>query len=799
MRNLVDKAKAITAEDLIRRYDLDGIKKYKQSINTLNDGLTKTNANMEQYVDVLTKDIKELQNQVDGNVMSWFFPGVPTLDNAPANEWITDEDKEKHLGDLYYDQETGFVYRWVITNDEYKWLKLVDSGVAEALALANSAKDTADSKRRTFFDEPTTPYDSGDLWIYNGEIYRCIRSRAEGDWNTADWVNDLIYTDDTTANKALTDLNGFKQEVKTEYVTNKVLEETENSLSSTIETVRIQVDKKNTIFKEQPTTPYIVGDAWIQNEKVYVCKTAREEGDFTIDDWELDLDNTQFATRTQLEQTDNSISLISERVGKIEGEDYVTSAELKVATDSIQSNISATYITKTETTTAITQAKEEAVTEATEKATSVVDDKIQDLPTKEEVEIAKQEAISSAETSMDTKLEDYSTTDETTIIIDNAKQDAIDTATENANTSMDSKLENYSTTTETNDAIDQAKDEAISSANGTTDEKLKKYSTTIEMNNAITQTVNASENSIMLEVNKKVDDEELTSAKIIARINDDTSEAVINADKISLEGKVIDLTAEDVTINSDNLNILEDGKIELINDDFLSNSTFVVRNTDDTIRANVGAGTLNIGTTDQYYHKTMLVLENGRSSDVMVTSNHQETVMYDNYDSGVFYKMDTSYNDDGCHINTGGMPIFLNSKDILEKNYLQIRPTSDYTIQVNNTTEIVPLTHQLVKGGSKLTLNSDGTVTIGAGVSRIKVSSSITWANVSAGTKNLYYYLNESNVRFIQSYGNGTTIVTIADYYIDVNEGDIFSLRTYGTAGEVIRSTRSHLSIEVVE
>jgi hypothetical protein len=136
------------------------------------------------------------------------------------------------------------------------------------------------------------------------------------------------------------------------------------------------------------------------------------------------------------------------------------------------------------------------------------------------------------------------------------------------------------------------------------------------------------------------------------------------------------------------------------------------------------------------------------------------------------------------------------------KNYIQIRPNTDYSIKATNTVETVPLTFKMVKGGNKLTLNSDGTITIGSGVSRIKVSSSITLsALASSGSKNLYYYLNEETVRYIQTHctAGAHNIVTISDYYIDVNEGDIFSLRTYGTAGEKILSTRSHLTIEVIE
>lgn len=60
------------------------------------------------------------------------------------------------------------------------------------------------------------------------------------------------------------------------------------------------------------------------------------------------------------------------------------------------------------------------------------------------------------------------------------------------------------------------------------------YATVYEMNSAITQTAN----EINLEVSKKVDDEELTGANITLRINEDTSEATINADKININGAI---------------------------------------------------------------------------------------------------------------------------------------------------------------------------------------------------------------------------------------------------------------------
>ena len=69
------------------------------------------------------------------------------------------------------------------------------------------------------------------------------------------------------------------------------------------------------------------------------------------------------------------------------------------------------------------------------------------------------------------------------------------------------------------------------------------------------------ENSILLEVNNKVDDEDFTGANIILAINDDTSSAEINADKISLAGKEINLTSDKTTIESNNFSVDTDGKI----------------------------------------------------------------------------------------------------------------------------------------------------------------------------------------------------------------------------------------------
>ena len=55
----------------------------------------------------------------------------------------------------------------------------------------------------------------------------------------------------------------------------------------------------------------------------------------------------------------------------------------------------------------------------------------------------------------------------------------------------------------------------------------------------------------------------VTSASIILAVNNDTSQAVIDADKISLQGKQINLTSENISIDSQFLDIKSSGLIEM--------------------------------------------------------------------------------------------------------------------------------------------------------------------------------------------------------------------------------------------
>ena len=114
---LGDRSRSYTAENLIRKYNLDGLNKDRETIKTISNGLTKVNVIVEDYVRNTTKYIN---NQVDGFITAWFYNGVPTSENEPFISF-KDEGKEHKVDDLYYDRESGFVYQLKKNEEVYFW------------------------------------------------------------------------------------------------------------------------------------------------------------------------------------------------------------------------------------------------------------------------------------------------------------------------------------------------------------------------------------------------------------------------------------------------------------------------------------------------------------------------------------------------------------------------------------------------------------------------------------------------------------------------------------------------------
>ena len=289
--------------------------------------------------------LEEIQSQLDGQIEQFFYTYDPTLSNIPASEWTTTALKEQHLGDLFYNTDTGAVFRFVKDGNTYKWQQLSDAEVAEALAIANDALALAREKRRIFTSTPYPPYEVGDLWVQgsSGDIMRCKTSRASGSYTSSDWEKASKYTDNTALNDFI---NGSYKDTITNittqidgkietwfqtsdpstawtttalkkahvgdmwyHTTNKVLKYYSSSY------VWVQVDDakaiaayeaaskaqdtadgKRRVFVATPSVPYDVGDLWVDGKELRRCITAKTSTQsYNVNDWVIAVyyDNTK--------------------------------------------------------------------------------------------------------------------------------------------------------------------------------------------------------------------------------------------------------------------------------------------------------------------------------------------------------------------------------------------------------------------------------------------------------------------------------------------------------------------------
>lgn len=288
--------------------------------------------------------LEEIQGQLDGQIEQFFDTYDPTLNNAPAKDWTTTADKENHLGDLFYNTDTGKVFRFVKNGSTYSWQELQDSEVAQALAIANDALKLAGSKRRIFTSTPYAPYDVGDLWVQGstGDIMRCKTARASGAYSSSDWERASKYTDNSalnefingTYNGAITDLTNqidgkietwfqtsdpstswittalkkkhvgdmwYNQSTKylkrysSAYVWVTIEDKTAIDAYEAASNAQDTADGKRRVFVSTPYPPYDIGDLWVNGVVLKRCATARKSGSYIANDWVLAVtyDNTK--------------------------------------------------------------------------------------------------------------------------------------------------------------------------------------------------------------------------------------------------------------------------------------------------------------------------------------------------------------------------------------------------------------------------------------------------------------------------------------------------------------------------
>lgn len=250
------------------------------------DGLSGYLDQLDSNIGALGSDIVELElyfNQLDGRIQTY------SQTEDPSINW-SDAEKNKHIGDLWFNPDDGLTKRW----NGSSWETVTDSELTELIQ----------TKAQIFTSTPIPPYYVGDLWLqgYSGDIKHCVQERLEGEsFNPNDWQLSSKYTDDTSLNDFID--GEFADELRAinEQVDKKAetwYQDTDPSLAWTTEDLKKlhvgdlwfnTIEKKNYIYDytyqwlESDGIPDEVFDAIDGKSTIYVSQPSSQElGDLLI-------------------------------------------------------------------------------------------------------------------------------------------------------------------------------------------------------------------------------------------------------------------------------------------------------------------------------------------------------------------------------------------------------------------------------------------------------------------------------------------------------------------------------------
>lgn len=311
-----------------------------------------------EFTTTVTGNMDNLQKQIDGQIETFYYDHEPNLNNLPASEWTTEIERAKHEGDLFYWKSKGYAYRFFKNNDIWMWQLVQDTDVTKALANAQKAQETADSKQRSFTEQPYTPYDVGDTWSDGKDILTCIVKRQTGAFQKSDWRKLNAYTDDSALNDFLTgDYKETISEIRTQADNKaeiwrqkedpaanwgqeeKAVHKGDLWYNTSDQEAYIYtgaaweimkavppdeifdlIEGKMQLFSPIPVTPYNVGDLWMTGTVIKVCVQARDTGEYVESDWEKKDNYTDDSYAKQVEGIVEALGddLYQQLDGKIE-------------------------------------------------------------------------------------------------------------------------------------------------------------------------------------------------------------------------------------------------------------------------------------------------------------------------------------------------------------------------------------------------------------------------------------------------------------------------------------------------
>lgn len=279
----------------------------KQTSDSITASVSKTYA---------TKDaLSALQNVADNAIESWRGTGVPTLENKPASDWTTINDKKKHSGDLYYDKSTGKAYRFGSDDGvTYTWELNQDTDVTKALEDAANAQTSANNAQASATAANTAA----------GKA----QSTANTAVSNAATAKNAADAAQSSANKAQGDVDKLKIDIPETYATKSSLTQTAESITANVESVKTTANSAVTAASKAQQTADGIS---VNLTKNYQTKSQAD---------------TIYATKANLKATSDSISAeVTKAQGTADGAVTAASKAQQTA-DAVTLNLSKNYQTK---------------------------------------------------------------------------------------------------------------------------------------------------------------------------------------------------------------------------------------------------------------------------------------------------------------------------------------------------------------------------------------------------------------------------------------------------------------------
>ena len=230
--------------------------------------------------------------------------------------------------------ETAIKQTRIIVNKQEQEISQVIQQQESQTELINSVQDSIDN---------LTEQINENIIIYRGNGVPTLDNYPANEWTTTelkdDHVGDLYYnTEDGKTYRF--DKNGvIFSWVEEKPDLSEAIELAQNALNV--------ANDKMQVFVTQPTPPYEVGDLWTDGDDIFVCKTAKTEGQsFSASDWENatnyaeQIDTTNIKLNETVSNLDGTNSTIADLTTTLNN-DYLTTEQINAIVEGQNSDIEA--------------------------------------------------------------------------------------------------------------------------------------------------------------------------------------------------------------------------------------------------------------------------------------------------------------------------------------------------------------------------------------------------------------------------------------------------------------------------